>query len=206
MSNLRRPPGFGYRAVISARRFSAFDAGRIAAARKCAEAAHRGAHRKVSGLPYIVHPRGVASILAGAGYDADLVIAGLLHDTVEDGAVEPRDIERQFGAAVAELVASVTNHSGSGSWRERKRRVFAHLAGASPGSLALKCADALDNLRSIRLDLERHGDVVWRRLHPRPQLHWYFRTLSKLFDERLRENLGPRLAASFRDELRAVFP
>jgi hypothetical protein len=108
-------------------RCSASDVRQIAAARRCAEAAHRGTRRKVSGLPYIIHPLGVAVILAAAGYEIDFVIAGLLHDAVEDGAVEPRDLERQFGETVARLVVSVTNTPHGGTWREGKTQILGRL-------------------------------------------------------------------------------
>jgi (p)ppGpp synthase/HD superfamily hydrolase len=187
------------------RRFDSSDTLRIAEARKYAEAAHRGQRRKVSGQPFVVHPAGVAAILAGAGFGADIVIAGLLHDTVEDGAATRADLESRFGSAVWSLVAGLTNGDCRGSWRERKRRALRRLEGVPPDCLAVKCADALDNLRSIRLDLNRFGDLVWRRLRPRAQLKWYFESLSRLFGASLRDARGKRLAARFHSQVRAVF-
>jgi hypothetical protein len=69
----------------------------------------------------------------------------------------------------------------------------------------VKCADALDNVRSIGRDLKRFGDLVWRRLRSRTQLKWYFESLSRLFGARLRDRRGKRLAARFRAQVRAVF-
>ncbi len=186
-------------------RYSASDVRRIAAARRCAEVAHRGMRRKVSGLPYIIHPLGVAVLLAAAGYGIDLVIAGLLHDAVEDGAVEPRDLERQFGETVARLVVSVTNTPCGGTWRERKTRMFEHIGGASRESLTLKCADALDNVRSIRTDLETYRDSVWLRLRSKDDLEWYFRGLGEIFAAGLAETPDMFLAAAFAAEVRGVF-
>jgi len=187
------------------RRFDSPDKLRIAEAQSYAEAAHRGQRRKVSGQPFVVHPAGVAAILAGSGFGPDIVIAGLLHDTVEDGAATRADIEGRFGAAVCSLVAGLTNGDCRGSWRERKRRALRRLEGLPPDCLAVKCADALDNLGSIRRDLDRVGNLVWRRLRPRAQLKWYFESLSRLFGARLRGARGRRLAARLRFQVRAVF-
>src|SRR5947207_615937 len=85
------------------------DARRIAEAWEYAIAAHHGQRRKISGRPFVVHPAGVAAILAAAGFGADVVIAGLLHDAVEDGAATRVDIENRFGNVVWLLVAGVTN-------------------------------------------------------------------------------------------------
>lgn len=186
-------------------RFRPSDARRITEAREYAIAAHHGQRRKISGRPFVVHPAGVAAILAAAGFGADVVIAGLLHDAVEDGAATRADIESRFGNVVWSLVAGVTNGDCPGSWRERKCRALRKLEGAATDCLAVKCADALDNVRSIRRDLKRSGDLVWRRLRSRTQLKWYFESLSRLFGARLRDRRGKRLATRFRAQVRAVF-
>ena len=68
-----------------------------------ASRAHSGQMRK-SGEPYIMHPVAVAVIIEQMGLDAESVMAGLLHDTVEDTSVTREDIAREFGAPVAMLV------------------------------------------------------------------------------------------------------
>ena len=97
----------------------------VARARRFAEIAHRGQKRKISGLPYVVHPLGVAELLARCGCESELIVAGLLHDTVEDTAVDINEIEREFGAAVASLVACVTDPRDLSAWKERKKRMKA---------------------------------------------------------------------------------
>ncbi len=87
--------------------YSQADGDRIAAADLFAKQAHAGQTRK-SGEPYIIHPRAVAHYLADIGMDADTVIAGLLHDTVEDTTVTLHDIEARFGPDVMQLVDGVT--------------------------------------------------------------------------------------------------
>ena len=70
-----------------------------------------GAQLRASGDPYYSHPVEVAGILTKFKLDCASVIAGLLHDTVEDTAFEKSDIEKNFGTEVAELVDGVTKLS-----------------------------------------------------------------------------------------------
>ncbi len=72
--------------------------------------AHKGQKRK-SGAAYITHPISVASILVDWGMDIDTVVAGILHDTVEDTPITLTDIENNFGYDVAFLVDGVTKIS-----------------------------------------------------------------------------------------------
>lgn len=76
------------------------------AARKHGE---RGQTRRATGLPYIVHPEGVAALVKDAGGDDEQVQAAWLHDTMEDTGTTYDDLVEKFGKRVADLVASVTN-------------------------------------------------------------------------------------------------
>ncbi|WP_407541496.1 bifunctional (p)ppGpp synthetase/guanosine-3',5'-bis(diphosphate) 3'-pyrophosphohydrolase [Deinococcus radiomollis] len=89
---------------------SAVEQNRIEAAYEYARDAHEGVARK-SGEPYITHPVAVAVLLAEMGMDSDSVIAGLLHDTVEDTTVTLEDIERHFGGDVRRIVEGETKVS-----------------------------------------------------------------------------------------------
>ncbi|GGJ80369.1 RelA/SpoT family protein [Deinococcus aquiradiocola] len=83
---------------------------RIESAYEFARDAHAGVARK-SGEPYITHPVAVAYILAELGMDSDSVIAGLLHDTVEDTTVTLEDVEKRFGTDVRRIVEGETKVS-----------------------------------------------------------------------------------------------
>ena len=80
---------------------------RIRKAVEFATKAHEGQKRK-SGEPYIVHPKAVMETLIEWGMDEDTVIAGVLHDTVEDTEVTLDDVKKEFGESVAFLVDGVT--------------------------------------------------------------------------------------------------
>ena len=84
-----------------------FDMAVIKKAYLLAKSAHCD-QRRVSGVPYILHPTSVACILVEMGMDTDCVVAALLHDVVEDTDIELDEIKKQFGETIAELVDGVT--------------------------------------------------------------------------------------------------
>lgn len=80
---------------------------------------HTGQLRKGTDIPYIVHPMEVMNLLIGMGADKPLVIAGILHDLMEDTGTSKEEIREIFGSDVAELVAAHSEDK-SKSWEERK--------------------------------------------------------------------------------------
>src|SRR5690348_1487275 len=128
----------------------------------------------------------VSTILRVHGFDEDLCIAGLLHDTVEDCGSDPAEIAAQFGDGVAELVRAVTEQKTASTgekrpWRDRKVEQLDHLRDGGPRVAALKCADALHNAAQTVLDLERKGAVVWKRFNAGPaDTVWYYRQIVAL--------------------------
>lgn len=136
--------------------------GRVRTALEFAFAAHQGQLRK-SGEPYIVHPVAVAEILAELGLDAETLMAGLLHDTVEDTEVKPEDIEERFGTAVRRIVEGETKVSKlyklahqvaeeRPSLEEQRaedlRQMFIAMA-EDVRIIIVKLADRLHNLRTL---------------------------------------------------------
>ena len=147
---------------------------------------HRDQVRKGSGIPYVTHLLGVASIVGESGGSEDEVIAGLLHDAPEDhGGVERlQDIRERFGDPVAEIVAGCTDtyEEDKPEWWGRKRAYITHLADA-PGSVRLvSAADKLHNARAILADLRVLGDGLWGRFTGgKAGTLWYYRELVKTF-------------------------
>ena len=74
---------------------------------RLAEKAHAG-QKRASGEPYVFHCLAVAAILAEYSMPADIIVAGLLHDTVEDTSIKFEDLRNNFGEGVANLVQGVT--------------------------------------------------------------------------------------------------
>jgi (p)ppGpp synthase/HD superfamily hydrolase len=140
-----------------------------------ASKAHVDQYRKNTDIPYISHPVAVGMILMKAGYSEELITAGLLHDTVEDTEITLDDIQREFGATVAEIVAGCSEPDKSLSWKERREHTLEFLKTASEDIRAVACADKLHNIRSIIRDFEELGDEVWNRFNAgKEQQKWYY--------------------------------
>lgn len=131
---------------------------RIKHAIEVAKKAHEGQLRK-TGEPYIVHPLAVKKILEEWGMDEDTIIAGILHDTVEDTPLTLNDIKKDFGESVAFLVDGVTKLSTA---RNGMRDIDTYLPETKDNFLRLmialgddirvliiKLADRLHNLRTL---------------------------------------------------------
>lgn len=121
-----------------------------------AKNAHMDQKRK-SGEPYIIHPVCVAIILADLGLDLDTIIAGLLHDIVEDTILEKGQLQRIFGRDVAELVDGVTkltalDISGKDKTEEQAenlRKMFMAMS-HDIRVIIVKLADRLHNMRTLQ--------------------------------------------------------
>jgi guanosine-3',5'-bis(diphosphate) 3'-pyrophosphohydrolase len=117
-----------------------------------AERWHRGQKRK-SGDPYITHPLAVTTILAELGMDPATLMAGLLHDTVEDTEYGLDTLRRDFGESVALLVDGVTKLDkvkfGEAAQAETVRKMVVAMA-RDPRVLVIKLADRLHNMRTMR--------------------------------------------------------
>ncbi|GGQ01357.1 GTP pyrophosphokinase [Streptomyces griseomycini] len=124
----------------------------IEKAYQVAERWHRGQKRK-SGDPYITHPLAVTTILAELGMDPATLMAGLLHDTVEDTEYGLEDLRRDFGDVVTLLVDGVTKLDkvkfGEAAQAETVRKMVVAMA-KDPRVLVIKLADRLHNMRTMR--------------------------------------------------------
>ena len=167
------------------------DPNRYATALLFALEAHGFQVRKGTDVPYITHPVAVSATLAQYGYPEELVLAGLLYDTMEDAGVSFDELAARFGPRVAALVAGVSEEKErSGArvpWRERKEAQLRHFREADRETVALKAADTLHNVASILRDWRICGERVWERFSaPREEQVWYYAAVA----ERVRERLG----------------
>lgn len=131
---------------------------------------HKGQKRK-SGEPYIIHPLAVAAILIEWEMDADTIIAGILHDTVEDTATKLDEIENLFGRDVAFLVDGVTKVSQA---RAGMRNLDSYLpqtkdnlsklllaVGQDIRVIIIKLADRLHNMRTLQyMSVEKQKKIA----------------------------------------------
>lgn len=156
--------------------------------------------RKGTEVPYMAHLLGVASLVMGeighVPFDVteDMVIAGLLHDAVEDEGGLPRlhDIEARFGKEVAHIVKGCTDSfevvsDKKQQWEQRKAFYIKRLREEpeSDGTLLVSAADKLYNARAIVEDYGEIGAEVWKRFkRGREQQLWYFDELLKIYEAR----------------------
>lgn len=136
--------------------------------------AHHGQKRKGCDIDYIAHPCEVLQILTLYGAELPLLLAGVLHDTVEDTEVTMEDIRTRYGEQVAALVAYHTEDK-SKTWEERKTECISHAAAADPTQRLLIAADKLSNLRSMAADYGEVGEELWSRFKADKQHQaWYY--------------------------------
>jgi 5'-deoxynucleotidase YfbR-like HD superfamily hydrolase len=125
--------------------------------------------RKGKDISYITHPLTVALILSQINASEEVIIAGLLHDTVEDCSedypVTLQDITKKFGQEISELVESVTEKERDLPWEERKKQALRHIKKFSHDMTLLKSADVLSNGTEIIDDYKEFGEEVFERFN-----------------------------------------
>jgi (p)ppGpp synthase/HD superfamily hydrolase len=151
--------------------------------------------RKGTGIPYMAHLLGVASLVMGeAGHTAfpvteEMVIAALLHDAAEDhgGLLRLKDIEHNFDANVARMVEGLSDSlsedpGNKQSWLERKQSYIQRLRDEPADIQLISAADKLYNAKAILEDYRKIGPRVWERFkRGRQEQLWYFDELLKVF-------------------------
>jgi len=130
---------------------------------------HQQQKRKGKDVPYIVHPLAVGLLLAHAGAKEETIVAGILHDTIEDSTPEHKVtkqiLSERFGPEVARLVASVSETDKTLPWAERKRRALEDIARFDEESVLVKSADVICNAEELLSDYARDGDEVFSRFN-----------------------------------------
>lgn len=142
--------------------------------------------RKGSGVPYIAHLLGVASLVLEYGGNEGEAIAGLLHDSIEDqGGLATRDeIYYRFGLEVTTIVEGCTDTftTPKPPWKKRKEDYLEHLKTASDSVKLVSCADKLYNARSILKDYQEIGEELWTRFKGKKEgTLWYYQSLVEVF-------------------------
>jgi len=172
--------------------------------------AHAGQVRKGTSTPYILHPLEAAAICATVTDDLEVLAAAVLHDVVEDTGISIDQVEEEFEARVADLVAGESEDKREGlpaaeTWRIRKEEAIEHIRSAEdPGVKIICLGDKLSNMRAIHRDFEELGDELWSRFNQKdPNQHaWYYRTLAEALEPVLAETAAWRELAAHID---AVF-
>jgi (p)ppGpp synthase/HD superfamily hydrolase len=160
--------------------------------------AHSGQYRKGTNIPYISHLINVMKILCENNCKEEVIVAGILHDVLEDTPVTLGEIETRFGREVAFLVRGATEIQKLGkirkesdleSWKARKQYTIHFLTEeATSDQLLVSAADKLDNLRAIRDDFYKIGDELWSRFNAgKEEQKWYYTAIAAAFKNRANE-------------------
>lgn len=144
--------------------------------------AHEGVFRKGSNMPYIVHPKEVAAIVAAMGGAPEEIAAAYLHDVIEDAGITYEQLLDEFGRTVADLVLAESEDKTK-TWIERKQATIDRLRTAVREEKRITFADKLSNLRSTAEDYLAMGDVIWQKFRQKEKaMHaWYYRSVFDSF-------------------------
>lgn len=139
---------------------------------------HRNQRRKNrEASPYINHPIDVAEMLVRVGHveNPEIIVAALLHDTIEDTETTPEEIEKEFGQNVLSLVMEVTDDKRL-SKAERKELQVKNAPHKSVGAKQIKIADKISNLR----DITHSPPTKWPLQQRQEYVNWADRVLAGL--------------------------
>jgi (p)ppGpp synthase/HD superfamily hydrolase len=166
--------------------------------------AFRERPRKGSGVPYLTHLLQVSTWVGEHGGDEELMIAGVLHDYLED--IDPEggpELERRFGARVARLVAALSElGSKRDPWRKRKEEYIERLRTAPVEVKLIAAADKLHNARSVLRDFGLIGDEIWKRFTAgKGESLWYYATVTAAVGEGFPHPLVSELESTVKELL-----
>ncbi len=164
--------------------------------------AHEGHYRKGTTIPYISHLMNVMKILCENNCETEVIVAGILHDVVEDTPITIDIVERKFGKRVAEIVAGASEREKiqkdtqqKVSWKQRKQNTIDQLKQTRClDTLLVSCADKLDSSRATLQDYREFGEGLWIRFNAgKEEQKWYYKSLAQIFIERGQEFGNPLL-------------
>lgn len=135
--------------------------------------AHKGQRRKQEDVDMIFHPFTVGMILQKNGCEENVVIAGILHDVVEDTNYTFEDIEETFGKEVKRYVYDASEPDKSLPWRSRKEHTINHIKHASLGSKLIVACDKISNLEDALENIRKYGKDKVLESCPEEQ-KWYY--------------------------------
>lgn len=172
---------------------------------------HRNQKRKFSDLPYIMHPIEVAQIISTITVEPEVIVSGILHDTIEDCHVSSEEIEKQFGSYVIDLVKSETEEKYDDipreeSWCRRKQESLEMLKSSTDINVKiLWLADKLSNMRSFCAMYKQEGLEMWKKFNekdPAVQKWYYYEVLkntAELSETEAYKELKDRIDALFKE-------
>ena len=153
--------------------------------------------RKGDDLPYVVHPFSVAYILSCYTDDENVIIAGLLHDVIEEvKGYGFESIKKDFGKKSAEIVQEATEDKelkkkgNRETWKRRKDHYIENLKVCSQEALMVSAADKIHNLLSIIEAYKIQGEKLWKRFNAdKKDSLWFYTEVLKMIKKRLQNEI-----------------
>jgi HD domain len=121
---------------------------------------HLGQRRASDDASFILHPLEVAALLHHTGHREEVVVAAILHDTVENTRAARADIAQRFGEPVAGLVAALTEDPRIQPYEARKAALRQQVSDHGPDAIAIDTADKLARIRELRIEAQRDLSVL----------------------------------------------
>ncbi len=170
---------------------------------------HKNQIRKDNPLPFITHPYSVAFILSGYTDDEDIIVAGLLHDVLEDVPnYFADDMKNEFGQKVYEIVKGVSEDKDPndkdpdsvGTWEKRKNGYLNNLKKDTFEVMMVSCADKIHNLLSIQEAYKEQGEDLWKKFNaPKDKQAWFYGEVLNILRERLDNNIIDELERVYKE-------
>ncbi|MEI7474212.1 MAG: HD domain-containing protein [bacterium] len=169
--------------------------------------AHNGQYRKGTNIPYIVHPMTVMYYLMDNCCCEKQLTAAILHDVLEDTISTSKEIEKEFGTEILEMVTYLTEPNKSKSWKERKEHTINVIKNEMPlNVLYVSCADKLHNLRCFHENYLKIGEKLWSNFAaPKEEQKWYYKSLADAFIHRAKGLDNKKLFEDFNEEVNVFF-
>ncbi len=168
---------------------------------------HYRQKRKGDGLPYITHPYSVAFILSDYTNDENIIVAGLLHDVLEDvPGYSETDMEKDFGEKITKIVKQVSEEKTLKSkgekkktWRMRKSNYLEGLKSVSREALMVCAADKIHNLNSFIEAYKEQGERIAKKFNASiEEKLWFYGEVLKTLKKRLKNNIVKELEKKYK--------
>ena len=159
---------------------------------------HKGQKRKCSQAPYYVHILDVARhLMAELTATEEVIVAGILHDTLEDTPYTASQLEQDFSPQIRQLVEFASepakdSHTSKTdkrqTWKQRKQHTLNACQTATHDQLLILLADKLSNLQSLNDALVLHGDSIWDHFNAdKDDIIWYYLEMQKILRDEMRD-------------------
>ncbi len=126
---------------------------------------HAGQYR-LYGLPFVIHPVMVATILAQNGFNEETIAAGFLHDVLEDTNCSEKEIRKECGDKVLKIVKTVSKNpriKEKEQWEQQKDLYIEAVRRGSIGAKAVCLADKIHNAQSLLEEYKKHGPSIFSK-------------------------------------------